>query len=73
MRVDFIYAHSSYTVLLVENTGDLNLGEDLNKKQYGWFFYRENSTNQHIRNGASAIGYEKTIELVESKTNTMEF
>lgn len=66
MWVDFKYAHAPYEVLLVENPDDLDLGEKLSKKQYGWFFNRENLTNRGIRKGGPAIGYEKTIELVES-------
>lgn len=68
--VNFVYVTAPHEVLLVDDPDDLEVGDKLNKNQFGWFFNRDNLTNRGIRNGGPATGFEETITLIESIVET---
>ncbi|XP_044763205.1 esterase AGAP003155-like [Coccinella septempunctata] len=66
MWVKFVYVNAPHEVFLVDDPDNLDFGEKVCKKQYGWFFNRDNLTNRGIRNGGPAIGFQETVRSIES-------
>ncbi|KAJ8936751.1 hypothetical protein NQ314_012171 [Rhamnusium bicolor] len=68
----FTYITAPHKVILVDDSNDLNkgdepdIGQSKDEEQYGWFFNRDDKTFRGIRKGGPAIGFEHSLKLVET-------